>query len=118
MSTILNTHTLVSTAREIAQEIEDKKPLTKIEAELLRGVALRLEEKSAELDATKARILELERPAEPSEDAVIAGFECAAFENLVSAVCDRRGWPYTCAEAAECVRGIYKAMITKDGKTA
>ena len=47
----------------------------------------------------------------PTEDMVIAGFESGAWDALSSAVLKRQGWPYSCRESAECVTGIFKAMI-------
>ncbi len=52
---------------------------------------------------------------EPTEEMVIAGFESDAWDSLRSA-CDT--WPYSCREAAECVRGIYKAMRAARGEGA
>ncbi|WBF44482.1 hypothetical protein [Serratia rubidaea] len=50
-------------------------------------------------------------PNEPTESMVIDGFESDAFLSLADAVNEAKGWPYGCAEAAECVTGIFKAMI-------
>lgn len=50
-------------------------------------------------------------PVEPAESMVIDGFESDAFLSLADAVNESKGWPYGCAEAAECVTGIFKAMI-------
>lgn len=50
-------------------------------------------------------------PNEPTESMVIDGFESDAFLSLADAVNEAKGWPYSCAEAAECVTGIFKAMI-------
>ncbi|ELI8238954.1 hypothetical protein RSG04_002287 [Yersinia enterocolitica] len=47
----------------------------------------------------------------PTEDMVIAGFESGAWDALSSAVVKRQGWPYSCRESAECVTGIFKAML-------
>ncbi|AJJ62922.1 hypothetical protein [Yersinia aldovae] len=47
----------------------------------------------------------------PTEDMVIAGFESGAWDALSSAVLKRQGWPYSCRESAECVTGIFKAML-------
>lgn len=47
----------------------------------------------------------------PTEDMVIAGFESEAWDALSSAVLQRQGWPYSCRESAECVTGIFKAML-------
>ncbi|EPD8597382.1 hypothetical protein ACSE7Y_001850 [Yersinia enterocolitica] len=47
----------------------------------------------------------------PAEDMVIAGFESGAWDALSSAVLKRQGWPYSCRESAECVTGIFKAML-------
>ncbi|CNC99841.1 Uncharacterised protein [Yersinia frederiksenii] len=47
----------------------------------------------------------------PTEDMVIAGFESEAWDALSSAVLKRQGWPYSCRESAECVTGIFKAML-------
>lgn len=48
----------------------------------------------------------------PTEDMVIAGFESEAWDALSSAVLKRQGWPYSCRESAECVTGIFKAMLS------
>lgn len=50
-------------------------------------------------------------PEEPTERMRIAGFECDAWDELGNAVLARKGWPYSCKESAQCVSGIYKAMI-------
>lgn len=50
-------------------------------------------------------------PVEPTENMVIDGFESEAFEALADAVQDEKGWPYSCRESAECVTGIFKAML-------
>lgn len=47
----------------------------------------------------------------PTEDMVIAGFESEAWDALSSSVLKRQGWPYSCRESAECVTGIFKAML-------
>ena len=52
-------------------------------------------------------------PNEPTESMVIDGFESDAFLSLVGAVIEKKGWPYGCEEAAECVTGIFKAMIAR-----
>ncbi|ALX93316.1 hypothetical protein AV650_06970 [Serratia fonticola] len=48
---------------------------------------------------------------ELTEKMVIHGFESEAFEALADAVQDKKGWPYSCRESAECVTGIFKAMV-------
>ncbi|WP_447882293.1 hypothetical protein [Serratia fonticola] len=48
---------------------------------------------------------------ELTEKMVIHGFESEAFEALADAVLDKKGWPYSCRESAECVTGIFKAMV-------
>lgn len=50
-------------------------------------------------------------PREPTERMRVAGFESDAFDKLSDAVVEKRGWPYSCAESADCVAGIYAAMI-------
>ncbi|UAN49953.1 hypothetical protein KGP26_19595 [Serratia sp. JSRIV002] len=50
-------------------------------------------------------------PVEPTEDMVIDGFESEAFNALADAVLDKKGWPYSCRESAECVKGIFQAML-------
>lgn len=50
-------------------------------------------------------------PVELTEKMVIHGFESEAFEALTDAVLDKKGWPYSCRESAECVTGIFKAMV-------
>ena len=52
-------------------------------------------------------------PNEPTESMVIDGFESDAFLSLADAVNEAKGWPYGCAEAAECVTGIFKAMLAR-----
>lgn len=52
-------------------------------------------------------------PNEPTESMVIDGFESGAFLSLADAVNEAKGWPYGCAEAAECVTGIFKAMLAR-----
>lgn len=47
----------------------------------------------------------------PTEDMVIAGFESKAFDALIAAVVEHQGWLYSCRESAECVTGIFKAML-------
>ncbi|EPU8563197.1 hypothetical protein ACVZYT_000916 [Yersinia enterocolitica] len=47
----------------------------------------------------------------PTEDMVIAAFESKAFDALIAAVAEHQGWPYSCRESAECVTGIFKAML-------
>ncbi|HDL6852838.1 TPA: hypothetical protein PXO06_001120 [Yersinia enterocolitica] len=47
----------------------------------------------------------------PTEHMVIAGFESDAFDALSLAALRHQGWPYSCRESAECVTGIFKAMI-------
>ncbi|HBE9152353.1 TPA: hypothetical protein KNG91_002070 [Serratia fonticola] len=49
-------------------------------------------------------------PVEPTENMVIDGFESEAWDALADAVLDKKGWPYSCRESAECVTGIFKAM--------
>ncbi len=75
---------------------------------------------AAACDAVLAAYDEAARPVaagadEPTEEMVIAGFESEAWDALRSA-CDT--WPYSCREAAECVRGIYKAMRAARGEGA
>ncbi|UAN49729.1 hypothetical protein KGP26_18385 [Serratia sp. JSRIV002] len=48
---------------------------------------------------------------ELTEKMVIHGFESEGFEALADAVQDKKGWPYSCRESAECVTGIFKAMV-------
>jgi len=48
---------------------------------------------------------------EPTEEMRVAGFECAAWDELGSAVLRARGWPYSCRESSECVAAIYRAMV-------
>ena len=50
-------------------------------------------------------------PIEPTEDMRIAGFECDAWDKLGEATSRKQGWPYSCRQSADCVSGIYKAMI-------
>lgn len=50
-------------------------------------------------------------PIEPTESMVIDGFESEDFDALADAVLDKKGWPYSCRESAECVTGIFKAML-------
>lgn len=52
-------------------------------------------------------------PEDPTEEMVIAGFECEAFDALCDAANAHRGWPYSCKQAAELVRAIYRAMIAR-----
>lgn len=40
----------------------------------------------------------------------IAGFECPAFEALTEAAVEQKGWPYSCAEAADLCAAIFHAM--------
>lgn len=47
----------------------------------------------------------------PTEHMVIAGFESDAFDALSLAALRHQGWPYSCRESAECVTGIFKAML-------
>ncbi|WP_145567465.1 hypothetical protein [Yersinia aleksiciae] len=47
----------------------------------------------------------------PTEGMVIAGFESGAWNALSSAVLKHQCWPYSCRESAECVTGIFKAML-------
>ncbi|AHM74535.1 hypothetical protein [Yersinia hibernica] len=53
-------------------------------------------------------------PIEPTEGMVIDGFESESWDALISAVLKRKGWPYSCRESAECVTGIYKAMLSAE----
>jgi hypothetical protein len=53
-------------------------------------------------------------PADPTTEMQIAGFESAAWDALITAVCARKGWPYSCRESAECVAALYKSML--DGR--
>lgn len=53
-------------------------------------------------------------PIEPTLDMIIAGFECEAWDKLSTAANDKRGWPYSCKQSAECVRAIYLAMRAKE----
>lgn len=46
----------------------------------------------------------------PTEEMVIAGFECEAWDKLATACVEKGGWPYTCKQSAEAVTEIYKAM--------
>ncbi|CAI2006118.1 Protein of uncharacterised function (DUF551) [Serratia marcescens] len=50
-------------------------------------------------------------PIEPTEQMVIHGFESNAMDALADAVNEANSWPYSCRESAECVKGIYKAML-------
>lgn len=50
-------------------------------------------------------------PVEPTENMIIDGFESDAFMALADAVNEKKGWPYGCRESAECVEGIFKAML-------
>ncbi|HEJ7812949.1 TPA: hypothetical protein SMI02_000602 [Serratia marcescens] len=50
-------------------------------------------------------------PVEPTENMIIHGFESDAFMALADAVNEKKGWPYGCRESAECVEGIFKAML-------
>lgn len=47
---------------------------------------------------------------EPTQSMIVAGFECDAWDKLSDAVLEKKGWPFTCRDAAECVTAIYKAM--------
>lgn len=47
---------------------------------------------------------------EPTQNMIVAGFECDAWDKLGDAVMEAKGWPYSCRESAECVTAIYKAM--------
>ncbi|MER3009163.1 hypothetical protein ABTW51_09205 [Serratia nematodiphila] len=51
-------------------------------------------------------------PIEPTENMIIDGFESDAFMALADAVNEKNGWPYGCKESAECVEGIFKAMLS------
>ncbi|MBN5255581.1 hypothetical protein JY459_20540 [Serratia marcescens] len=51
-------------------------------------------------------------PVEPTENMIIDGFESDAFMALADAVNEKNGWPYSCKESAECVEGIFKAMLS------
>ncbi|EMY0668508.1 hypothetical protein AAIC16_001554 [Serratia marcescens] len=51
-------------------------------------------------------------PVEPTENMIIDGFESDAFMALADAVNEKNGWPYGCKESAECVEGIFKAMLS------
>jgi len=51
-------------------------------------------------------------PVEPNADMEIAGFESEAWDALGSAVLAKKGWPYSCRESAECVKAIYRAMLS------
>lgn len=50
-------------------------------------------------------------PVEPTESMIIDGFESDAFMALADAVNEKNSWPYGCRESAECVEGIFKAML-------
>lgn len=50
-------------------------------------------------------------PVEPTENMIIDGFESDAFMALADAVNEKNSWPYGCRESAECVEGIFKAML-------
>ncbi|HIE4798997.1 TPA: DUF551 domain-containing protein [Serratia marcescens] len=50
-------------------------------------------------------------PIEPTEQMLIHGFESNAMDALADAVNEANSWPYSCRESAECVKGIYKAML-------
>ncbi|MEN4277966.1 hypothetical protein [Serratia marcescens] len=50
-------------------------------------------------------------PVEPTENMIIDGFESDAFMALADAVNEKNSWPYGCKESAECVKGIFKAML-------
>jgi len=47
---------------------------------------------------------------EITQEMIVAGFECDAWDKLSDAVLEKKGWPYSCRESAECVTAIYKAM--------
>ena len=47
---------------------------------------------------------------EITQEMIIAGFECEAWDKLMDAVMERKGWPYSCRDSAECVTAIYRAM--------
>jgi hypothetical protein len=51
-------------------------------------------------------------PSEPTAEMQVAGFESPAWGALMDAVIAKKGWPYSCRDAAECVTAIYKAMIS------
>ncbi|MGH8052532.1 MAG: hypothetical protein ACREP4_01180 [Stenotrophomonas sp.] len=46
----------------------------------------------------------------PTETMRIAGFECAAFDELMDAATEQKGWPYSCKEAADLCAAIFQAM--------
>lgn len=48
---------------------------------------------------------------EVTDEMRAAGFESEAWDNLMEAVCKQKWWPYSCRESAECVEGIYRAML-------
>ncbi|CAI1140252.1 hypothetical protein [Serratia ficaria] len=50
-------------------------------------------------------------PVDPTENMIIDGFESDAFMALADAVNEKNSWPYGCRESAECVEGIFKAML-------
>jgi S-formylglutathione hydrolase FrmB len=51
-------------------------------------------------------------PLEPTEAMSVEGFSSDAWGALRTAVSRKKGWPYSCNEAADCVEGIYRAMIS------
>jgi len=50
-------------------------------------------------------------PIEPTEEMVVSGFECDAWDTLSDAAIDKKGWPYSCKESAQCVTDIFTAML-------
>jgi hypothetical protein len=50
-------------------------------------------------------------PLEPTEEMRVAGFESEAMDALSSAAVRKGGWPYTCRQSADCVAGVYRAML-------
>lgn len=49
--------------------------------------------------------------AEPDAAMQAAGFESPAWDALIDAVLLEKKWPYSCRQSAECVTGIFKAML-------
>lgn len=101
--------TLLRAALEVAELA-----WSEVDHDLLNGLAFNL------LPQLRAAISDgyvLAPPAATMEMRV-AGFESVAWDELGDAVLAKKGWPYSCRQSAECVAGIYAAMLAASAQPA
>ncbi len=77
-------------------------------ADMLRAFAARLREDKRVTVPDGWKLV----PVAPTDAMKCAGFESDAWDQLVDDLIDAHRWTYSCRQSADCVAGIYAAMIS------